>query len=44
MRNNMLYLPDSEIGDGADESDAVEWLLETVEEEHSDTERLFDKA
>ena len=39
-----VHLPDSEIGDGADESDAVEWLLETVDDEHSDRERLFDNA
>lgn len=29
------------MGEGADEWDAVEWLLETVEDEHSDTERLL---
>lgn len=37
-------LPDSEMGEGADECDAVEWLLDTVEEEHSDTERLLESA
>lgn len=37
------YSPDSEMGDGADECDTVEWLLDTVDEEHSDTERLFDR-
>lgn len=37
-------LPDSEMGDDADDWDAVEWLLDTVEDEHSDTERLLDSA
>lgn len=31
------------MGDDADEYETVdEWLLDTVDEEHSDTERLFD--
>lgn len=31
------------MGEGADECDTVEWLLDTVEDEHSDTERLLDR-
>lgn len=40
-------LPGSDIGDDMDEcddNDTVEWLLDTVEVEHSDTERRLDSA
>lgn len=34
-------IPVSDTGEGADDCEAVEWPLETVEVEHSDTERLL---